>query len=327
MPRMGEAAASVAWRMRGSPKLKPGGREDRRLIEAGADLSLKSEDGKTAKDVVAREMRRLEGGKHPGWDEAARCFERVKEALDGEAGKIKAKPMFKEPFKASPLQIAASRGDEAEARRLLSAGADPDARPGGKRTPTALMIASIRGDAKMAELLSEFGASFREVAEETVADYEYRCDTPLAFAARQGDGAMCMSLIRLGADPTAPSWSSFLGNMNIIPLWRCAPEGTELRRMLKERSGGLEDEEEPEAKESPSPQERMEMLQAKIADLDRKSKEAKEELMDLRKEIGIEEPPAKQEAPRVEEVLREDPGSRPPESEPERKSAARQRRG
>ena len=100
----------------------------------------------------------------------------------------------------TPLMRAAWRGEEAEARRLLGAGADPDESAAALGTP--LILASDRGDEAMVALLLEAGAdpNRAETTKERPGDLQR---TPLGSAARSGDLGTVRRLLTAGAEVDA----------------------------------------------------------------------------------------------------------------------------
>ena len=89
---------------------------------------------------------------------------------------------------------AAMRGDLGRVRELLERGADPnEAQPDGM---SGLHWAAQRGDAAMADLLLDAGASVAAVTR--LGSY-----TPLHLAAEGGYGAVVEQLLEAGADPAA----------------------------------------------------------------------------------------------------------------------------
>lgn len=91
---------------------------------------------------------------------------------------------------ASPLVRPALRGDVATARRLLDAGADPNATDRKRRS--ALELAVLKQRPEMVRLLLERGANPNIVG-------PYR-NTPLQHAAERGTGEIAELLIKAGAD-------------------------------------------------------------------------------------------------------------------------------
>ena len=92
-----------------------------------------------------------------------------------------------------PLQTAAARGDVAEVRRLLAAGADVDATCDGGRT--ALFVAARHGRADVVRVLLAAKANVDSAATTDGA-------TPLLMAAANGHLTVVQTL--LGRAPTLP---------------------------------------------------------------------------------------------------------------------------
>lgn len=103
------------------------------------------------------------------------------------------------------------------ARRLMDAGADPNARAGFSRTP--LHMAAVAGQSEVVETLLTSGAECM-----VRDDMEF---TPLHYAAFGGDGRVAELLLEAGADPTAPA------EMDYNPLHTAAEKGTlEVARVI-----------------------------------------------------------------------------------------------
>lgn len=115
-----------------------------------------------------------------------------------------------------PLLRAAWEGDEAEARRLLDAGADPD--QAAPRLGTPLILAAARGHEDVVALLLEAGAdpALAETSGERPGDLQR---TPLGAAARAGD----LEVIRLLLEAGAPVDLAPRGDAT--PLMNAAEEG------------------------------------------------------------------------------------------------------
>jgi ankyrin repeat protein len=96
-----------------------------------------------------------------------------------------------------PLQIAATNGSARMIRRLLQAGADPNA-PLTATGDTAMMMAARTGTADAVRLLIEAGASVN-VAE------SWGGTTPLMWAVSEGHDEVARLLIAAGADVNARS--------------------------------------------------------------------------------------------------------------------------
>lgn len=92
----------------------------------------------------------------------------------------------------TPLLRAVRSGKLGLVRRLVAAGASPDAAAADGET--ALHLATTAGDAPMAALLLELGA-----------EVDARCDscTPLLWAAHDGEDGLVRLLLAHGADPDA----------------------------------------------------------------------------------------------------------------------------
>jgi uncharacterized protein len=85
---------------------------------------------------------------------------------------------------------AVTGGDAAEARRLLAAGADPNARD--RHGQTALMLAAHRGHAALVNVLVDAGADL-----DATAKYHL---SALMLAIVGGHSAVALALARAGAD-------------------------------------------------------------------------------------------------------------------------------
>ena len=111
----------------------------------------------------------------------------------------------------SPVADAAQRGDLAEVRRLLRAGADVNAPQGDGMT--ALHWAAERGDAELCQVLLFAGA--RVDAGTRIGHY-----TPLHLAARAAREAVTGQLLDAGSDPNA-----ITTNSGVRPLHLAAQAG------------------------------------------------------------------------------------------------------
>ncbi len=94
----------------------------------------------------------------------------------------------------TPVADAAMRGDAAEVRALVRAGADVNAAQGDGMT--ALHWAAERGHGEVAEVVLAAGANPEALTR--LGDY-----TPLHIAARNGSADVARALLRAGADPEA----------------------------------------------------------------------------------------------------------------------------
>jgi ankyrin repeat protein len=104
-----------------------------------------------------------------------------------DAGRARAEP--------DAINFAASRGDAAEVKALLDAGADVNHPFHDVKGYTPLADAAWGGHVKMAELLLDRGAD--------VAAASDPYGTPLHIAAKRGDAAMVSLLLSRGANPRA----------------------------------------------------------------------------------------------------------------------------
>ena len=127
----------------------------------------------------------------------------------------------------SPVADAAMRGDLAEVRSLLAAGADVNAAQGDGMT--ALHWAADRGDPDLARMLLHAGAAVDPVTR--IGSY-----TPLHLAARTGSTAVAVLLLDSGADPAAAAPGSAT-----TPLHLAAAAGSaELVTTLARRGADLD---------------------------------------------------------------------------------------
>jgi ankyrin repeat protein len=176
----------------------------RLLLEKGADLETKDEDGQTPLIWAARN----------GHEAVARLLLEKGAVLDA-----------KNEDGRTPLMLTAQNGHEAVARLLLEKGADLEAKNVNGWTP--LMWTALHGREAVARLLLEKGAVLD-------AKHEYGW-TLLTLAAEYGHEAVARLLLEKGADLEMKN-----GNGQ-TPLTVAAENGQEaIARLLLKKGAGLE---------------------------------------------------------------------------------------
>ncbi len=200
------------------------------LLKAGADVSAKNKEWKTPLEAGREALERAK-------EDPAKA-ERISQAIESLLGWLNgpAERIKEARGPAGRLQAAAWRGDFEQAQRLVGGGADPNARPGGDGTLTALMLASEAGHWDVAAWLAARGANLEERVRE---DDGFRSDrhTALGLAAKAESLERCLRLMDLGASGEAAQRVFRFGDeKQIKAVWEI-PSGEEIARVLKERMG------------------------------------------------------------------------------------------
>lgn len=97
--------------------------------------------------------------------------------------------------RAAPVSIAAADGDQALVQALLEAGADPSSAAGG----TTPLVEAIRASVEEGDEVDVVGALLAAGADPSAVDE--RGESPLLWAAWQGDAEAAAVLLDAGADP------------------------------------------------------------------------------------------------------------------------------
>jgi ankyrin repeat protein len=177
------------------------------LARAGCDVSLKTKDGETGREIA-------EAMHHPALVERLRAVEAEQRRAAHAAG------LEPELARAGPagggalgqqLLVAAGADDRPAVRRLLAAGADPNARVPGRRPSgkavqgTALIAAAEHGRLEVARVLLEAGADPSRTNSDGF--------TPLMAAATNGHLLVLRLLLAWGAAADAANpdhaWTAF----------------------------------------------------------------------------------------------------------------------
>jgi ankyrin repeat protein len=199
------------------------------LMRAGCDTSIKTEDGRTGKDLLEREDKTLHVCERAAVLERLAVLERedkrrtkmsdeVVDAAQAGAAETLTRLLdaggdanaghigllsggSDESIWASALYAAASTGQVETARVLLSRGADPNLRNSKFCTP--LMTAARYGRVTVMELLLEHGADATAATPESWTAFHYACSQT-----EPGCAACGLRLVRAGCDMNAKTTES-----------------------------------------------------------------------------------------------------------------------